>query len=279
MTHRTRGSPLAFTFLQVIALAICVSAFASCRRADAAPSDGRPSLAIEYFQVDSARVIAKWSRPCDGKGCADAFDVRWTAGVQLRQVKTLATTDTFKLQRPAIGDSLLATVTVASVRRGNTGPTRTASSYVRNPDAAPPPVDSLKVDTSVVARIDSLRMRFETLTGVALAGAPVALNEHDTIRIVAHWYVKPGRSRQPGDTTLWSGQRVDETSPFLTLQPIGPGFHADTAVLIAESCNCRESGDAENRPRLDLRRGEYVVRDRYGGSRPVTAIAANAFGR
>ena len=50
-------------------------ALAACGSADAKTTD-RPTLTVEYFQQDSARVIARWARPCDSKGCADSYRVQ-----------------------------------------------------------------------------------------------------------------------------------------------------------------------------------------------------------
>lgn len=116
-----------------------------CARADASTTD-LPTLTVE-MQADSARVIATWRRPCDSRGCADGYRVQWTARDISRLRNTAALADTLWVPRPAIGDSLVATVAVTSVRRGITGATRTATATVRNPDAAPPAVDSLRTDT------------------------------------------------------------------------------------------------------------------------------------
>jgi hypothetical protein len=127
----------------------------ACGHADAS-STNTPTLTVE-FQSDSARVIARWSRPCDAKGCADSYRVQWTARDVSRLRNTAALADTLWVPRPAIGDSLVATVAVTSVRRGITGATRTATATVRNPDAAPPAVDSLRTDTlsALAAELDS----------------------------------------------------------------------------------------------------------------------------
>lgn len=126
--------------------ALLAFALAACGRADARETN-RPTLSVEYFQQDSARVIARWSRPCDGKGCADGYRVQWTAGAVSRLRNVAGLVDTLRLARPAIGDSIVATVAVTSLRRGLSGPTRSAVAVVRNPDAPPPPVDSLRTDT------------------------------------------------------------------------------------------------------------------------------------
>lgn len=129
---------------------------AACGSADAKTTD-RPTLTVEYFQQDSARVIARWARPCDSKGCADMYRVQWVAGAASRLRNTAALADTLLVSRPTVGDSLVATVAVTSVRRSLFGATRTVSAVVRNPDASPPAVDSLRADTlsALAAEIDS----------------------------------------------------------------------------------------------------------------------------
>ena len=131
-------------------------ALSACGRADAATTD-LPAVSVEYFQQDSARVIARWARPCDVRGCADAYRVQWTVGAASRLRSTSALADTLFISRPAFGDSLVATVAVTSVRRSLSGATRSASAIVRTPDAAPPSVDSLRADTltALSAELDS----------------------------------------------------------------------------------------------------------------------------
>lgn len=126
--------------------AILAFALAACGRADAATID-LPTLTVDYLQADSARVIARWARPCDAKGCADAYRVQWTAGAAPRLRTTVALADTLFVARPAVGDTIVATAAVTSVRRGIAGTTRTATTVIRNPDAPPPAVDSLRADT------------------------------------------------------------------------------------------------------------------------------------
>jgi hypothetical protein len=130
--------------------AILAFALAACGRADAATTD-LPTLTVDYVQADSARVIARWARPCDAKGCADAYRVQWTAGAAPRLRTTVALADTLFVARPAVGDTLVATAAVTSVRRGIAGTTRTATTVIRNPDAPPPAVDSLRADTLTLA--------------------------------------------------------------------------------------------------------------------------------
>ena len=136
--------------------AVLAFALAACGRADASTTD-LPTLAVTYGPADSAQIIATWKRPCDAKGCADSYRVQWTAGAISRLRNTSALVDTIVVARPAIGDSLTATVAVTALRRNLVGVTRTASAVVRNPDAPPPPVDDLRADTLSVlaAEIDS----------------------------------------------------------------------------------------------------------------------------
>lgn len=136
-------------------LCLLLPVLIGCGRVEASTTD-LPTLTVE-MQADSARVIARWSRPCDSRGCADSYRVQWTAGPASRLRNTAALADTLFVTRPAIGDSLVATVAVTSARRGITGATRTATATVRNPDAPPPAVDSLRTDTltTLAAEIDS----------------------------------------------------------------------------------------------------------------------------
>lgn len=103
------------------------------------------------MQSDSAHIVATWKRPCDAKGCADAFRVQWTANAVPRQRNTSALADTLVVARPSIGDSLFVAIAVTSMRRGLVGATRTANTVVRNPDAPPPPVENLQADTLLQA--------------------------------------------------------------------------------------------------------------------------------
>lgn len=117
-----------------------------------------PTMKVEYAQGDSAAVIARWTRACDAKGCADRYAVSWRVGGVtgvMREITRLA--DTAMVARPAFGDSLVVTIAVTPIRRGLSGAVRMASAVVRNPDTPPPPVDSLRADTLDVlaAELDS----------------------------------------------------------------------------------------------------------------------------
>lgn len=136
--------------MKLLCLFLALFAVAACGRADAATTD-LPMLTVDFVQADSARVIAKWARPCDAKGCADAYRVQWSAGALTRARTITVVADTYFVARPAVGDSLLVSVVVTSIRRGIVGSTRTSTTVVRNPDAPPPAVDSLRTDTLTLA--------------------------------------------------------------------------------------------------------------------------------
>jgi hypothetical protein len=227
-----------------------------------------PTITVEYLQTDSARAIARWVKPCDGKGCADGYTVKWTAGSATRNVTTTALADTFRVKRPAYGDSLLATVTVTAVRRTNTSPARTANAWIRNPDAAPPPVDSLKVDT--IPRADSTRLVAFSSRGDSL-GVPL-VTEHDSLLLVQRKWFRPGTVRR--DHTTWD---VSSLTSVVRVRAIDA--RGDSVWLVALSCNCAESGNPTNPPRLDVRNGSYAVRNAAGAWTPVRPLAADPFTR
>lgn len=128
---------------------VAVSAFTSCNKASA--NEAPAGFVVETYKEDSLRVIGRWAKSCDTRGCADAYNTRWTVGTFTKASTKAATADTVFVAKPAFGDSLMASLSVAAVRRNVISATRTASTWLRNPDAAPPPVDSLKVDTLAVA--------------------------------------------------------------------------------------------------------------------------------
>jgi hypothetical protein len=248
-------------------LSIALAALASCRVADAAPPD-TPQLSVEYYQADSARVIARWNRPCDGKGCVEGYDVKWTVGAVVGATKrTLALADTIRAKRPTYGDSLLTAVTITTVRRSLKGQERWASIYVYNPDSPPPPVDTLKVDT--IPRADSTKLAWFTSTGVALAGA-WTVAEHDSVLVVQRKWFPAGTIRR--DRSMWSATG----SPVMRVTAIDA--RGDSAWLVALSCNCAESG-SPNPPRLDVRNGSYAVRNAAGNWTPVRPLSADPFTR
>jgi hypothetical protein len=126
--------------------AVIVMLFAGCTTAGASES---AQLALTAtVQGDSARVVATWRPSCDRRGCAETYRVDVTRGDLPRPTKTTAgLTDTTWLAAPAWGDSVRVTVAVIPVRRGITGQARTASLWLKRPDAPPAPVDSLSIDT------------------------------------------------------------------------------------------------------------------------------------
>lgn len=230
---------------------------------------------------DSVRVIASWKHACDLRGCADSTRVAWSVGAIVHPLRhTRGTSDTITIPQPAWGDSVLVTVTVTPLRRQQFGASRQTTLKLTTPDAPPPPVDSLVIDT-LTAHADSGRLELYDDAGHLLGGtgdgqgAP-AMAEGDSAMAVWRVWLKPGVVRQPGDTVRWE---IHDTGDRPAIMRIGRilGRWRDTMWLHAVSCNCRESGDPENPPHLDLRSGAYVVRDGTGGWRPVTPRPADPY--
>jgi hypothetical protein len=265
--------------LSIIAAVMTAGAFASCRKADASENDGNVGVEVYRFSVDSARAIAKWSKVCDAKGCPDSFGVRWTVGAQVTNKTTTNTADTIRFPYPAIGDSLFVSVGVTSIRRGKASSVKTAGNWLLNADAPPPPVDSIKIDTlPSAARVDSQRTDFYTLAGRLLGSshdaAPVTIAEHDTVRAVTRLFFKANQARRVTDTIAWT-TNPGTSLASMRVTPIGPGWHADTAVIIALDCGCR--GTPGSPPQLDVRSGRYLRRTALGTWQPVTPLAADPF--
>jgi hypothetical protein len=99
----------------------------------------------------------------------------------LRNVTRPQTADTFFIARPAINDSALVTVAVVAMRRGIASrDTVRANVWVKNPDAAPPGVDSLKVDT---LQLDIIASKFIDSTTAARMMADTAFFPWDTTKM------------------------------------------------------------------------------------------------
>lgn len=256
------------TTLGLIACALIAVALAlqSCVSANAATVESKPVFTVEWPQVDSARVIAKWTPACDARGCPDAYQVRWAAINATRSVTKTVTVDSFMIKRPAFGDSLMVTTSVNSVRRGVIGSVRTASMWLRNPDAPPPPVDSLKVDT-LPSHVDSIRLAVRSASGTSL------IAEGDSALMIARFFIAPGHNRQPRDTI--NGWRIQSITPGSSAR-ISRSW-ADSAWVVATSCGCAESGRTSEAPALDLSTGSYVVPLKSGRLVPVTPRSADPY--
>jgi hypothetical protein len=166
---RSRWNPL-LTLCLIISAIVVSSAFASCARADALPSDAI-GTSVSYFGEDSALVVARWTRAADVRGGADAYQVNWSrAGTQVRAVRVAATVDSLRTTRAAISDSVLVGVAVTAFRRGSASVASSRVVWLFNPDSPPPPVDSLVIDT-LVADV-AFRDTFPSITIRDSTGAP-----------------------------------------------------------------------------------------------------------
>jgi hypothetical protein len=115
------------------------------------------------MQPEGARVIARWSAVCDWRGCPDSFRVTWTRGTVEQPARTVpGRADTATIALPPFGDSVRVVVSVVALRRGQASAAKTATTWLRTPDAAPPAVDSLAIDT-VALRVAALEDTFPRL--------------------------------------------------------------------------------------------------------------------
>jgi hypothetical protein len=144
----------------------------------AAVAFASPALSVSY-QQDGVRVVARWSSVCDWRGCPDSFRVTWTPG-NVRTVNGKA--DTVVIPHPPIGDSALVTVSVVALRRGQASSPRTANIWIYNPDAPPPSVDSLKIDTLAFLAEFDLPILQRTVNGAA---GPLTMLTGDSVQLCA----------------------------------------------------------------------------------------------
>lgn len=255
----------------------CITAFATCAKADGSNVGGIPDdliLTTSRIAADSARVIAAWKPACDAKGCADSYAVVWTnAGKSVRTATVTGTADTVRMALPAYGDTTRVGFAITTVRRGKQGPTKTVSVVLQNADAPPPGVDSVKVDTGHVAFADSIRMEVYSSTGILQPRDLAMVTEGDSLLAVNRHFMKPTRVRPTRDSSRWA---IEDASAVMQLrQPFGP--FRDSVWIVALSCGCKESGDPNNRPVLNPSTGRYQVRSASGGWRPVTPLPVDPF--
>ena len=179
--------------LAVIVMAATVAAVAP-------QSTARVSLAVQAVG-DSVRVIATWTPRCDALGCPDRYRVEWTPRGAMAAPRTVAQPiDTTFVVAPALGDSVRVTVTVVALRRALSSPAITGSVMIRTRDAAPPPVDSLRVDT-LDAMLDSFPVAVARDTaGNAVFALPV--NGDALVCMLA-------RNRYKGGVTIMVGPDDD----------------------------------------------------------------------
>jgi hypothetical protein len=141
-----------------------------------------PSLDVTY-QPDGARVIARWSAVCDWRGCPDAFRVTWTRGTVEVVTRTVpGRADTATLVLPPVGDSVRVAVSVVALRRGQASAAKTATTWLRTPDAPPPAVDSLALDTLAFLAEYDLPILQRTVTGAA---GPLTMVPGDSAQLCA----------------------------------------------------------------------------------------------
>ncbi|MES2524022.1 MAG: hypothetical protein V4617_15050 [Gemmatimonadota bacterium] len=222
---------------------------------------------------DSVKVTAQWKPVKDGKGDAEAYQVTYS-GTGLtsitHSVKHPAVRDSAWYPLPAFGATQRVDVSVVASRRGKSSIVRTASVTVTNPDAPPPPVDSLIVDTLPKA-ISSIAVVGKD--GVARQFAytqTTFMAEGDSLLLVRRH--PAGQPRAADDTTRWSADPA-----LFTMRPVKRGLQ-DSVWVIGAPCNCVESRRQRNRPQLRSADGQlrYQVRDGEHW-RDVTPLASDPF--
>lgn len=155
---RRNWTSVALVFGMLVLMACSIPFLTRSLRAE---TDSRPTLQVEFL-ADSARLIARTTTSCDAKGCAESYRFQWAATAATRTVTKASVVDTFYVPRPTVGDSLMVSVSVTAIRRGISSAPRTATTWVRNPDAAPPRVDSIVIDTLALQAEAAFRDTFPT---------------------------------------------------------------------------------------------------------------------
>jgi hypothetical protein len=232
------------------------------------------------FVGDSVRVIGRWVPGKDARGATDAYKVIWTAPNRpTRTITTVTPIDTFLVLRPAPDGTLTVRLAVIGLRRGKESlDTLRGQLTIQNPDAAPPPPDSLKIDTTTVREdnADSVRLRAATSFGTLWEDDSAYVSERDSILFYATVFMKEGRTRTLTDTTSWT-LRLAENVELVMREPFGA--FKDSVWVVAVNCGCRESGDPNLR--YSMARGRYEMPVKVGDTvvewRDVTPLTADPF--
>lgn len=186
----------------------------ACTRADAAGTDFA-DLALEPIDQDDSSVLyrMRWRAGSAPGGAVEAWRTTWTVNGQTVASRELtATEDTQRVARPAPGDSAVVAASVRAVRRGLASVPVTRTAVLRTPDVAPPPPDSVELDT------------------IAVAPPP---REGDAIRVVMDtWQWAPSGDSLPVTFTEQNGRRVGRVQPSHAVQFCAALLGRDTAILV-----------------------------------------------
>lgn len=118
------------------------------------------TITADVFALDSLRVVVSWTHPTDGGGNEDStfFRIKATRTIRFngggsvgpdawrrRMGRTVTQADTFKVLRPAIGDSVLFTADSISQCRKNLCSTPGGAGWGYKRTAAPPAMTFIRV--------------------------------------------------------------------------------------------------------------------------------------
>ena len=119
-----------------------------------------PGLTVSMgarVRVDSITAVASWQPKCDALGCPDSYRITWLVnGVAQPSRTATATRDSVRVLRAPCPSNTIAQVSIVALRRGLPSSGAMISRTIPCLDAAPPPVDSLKIDTLNVFAINGV---------------------------------------------------------------------------------------------------------------------------
>ena len=114
-----------------------------------------PSLAAAQAPADSVEYVYRWPVAAGTAGPADAYEVRFTQGADIRVRSVAGTADSFNIVKPAFGPTVYGfTITVTALRAGVRVDSLSVShTYTRPAPVALFPAGAvIEVDSSKVVR-------------------------------------------------------------------------------------------------------------------------------
>lgn len=160
---------------------------------------------------DSVKIVARWTVPCDERGCADRMSAQWTAGAGNTVIRnsgwpvpagaTAATvqSDSVTIARPIYPATTTVTVRVTAQRRNLSSAAKTASVTVTTSDQPPPAPGTIefRVDT-LDPGYAALRDSFPRIAVRRADGSARAVAYGETVQ-----FCVVGRNRYTGEVALF----------------------------------------------------------------------------